>query len=268
MDPTTIFGLIMGVGMVLALGVLDLTETNDVLAVALPVTFVVIGTFGATLLSVPARHLRAALAGLGIAFRQRPQSARELVRRIVALGERTRRDGILGLEDDLDALPHPLLRKGLMLAIDGGDIDTVRRTLEQEIESRETRHRAARSVLESIARYAPAYGMMGTLAGLIRMLSPTAGAQAAAVEGGGGPAAGSEAALLHYMALALISTFCGLVIANTVALPLADKLVEKSREEDLHDRIAVDGVVAIQSGDNPRIVKEKLDVFLPPEERR
>jgi len=176
------------------------------------------------------------------------------------MSEVARRDGILALEDKLGHLEDGFLGKGIAMAVDGTEPEAIQGTLAQELEETHARHEAGKQALELIARYAPAYGMLGTLTGLIHML--TTWGQTSLND-----PMGTSDHMLPKMAFALVTTFCGIFLANTIALPLCDKFSEKDREEMLHKKIIISGILAIQSGDSPRMVKEKLNIFLPPNDR-
>ncbi|MEM7232467.1 MAG: MotA/TolQ/ExbB proton channel family protein [Planctomycetota bacterium] len=251
-DLTTIAGLILALVMVLVPYLGGFEAEN----LALSLFFVLGGTLGATVLSVSRSHLRAALASLAVAFRERRFSARELVESIVKLSETARRDGILSLESKIDDIDDEFLKRAVGMAVDGTESHVVEATLEQDTALTRSRHESGKLVLELIARYAPAYGMLGTLTALIQMLQRW-----------GENAEDHANQMLLQMGFALGTTFCGIFLANTIALPLADKLAEKDRQEHLMKQIVITGIVAIQSGDNPRIVRERLNTFLPPEER-
>jgi len=133
------------------------------------------------------------------------------------------------------------------MAVDGTDPDLIETVMLSDLEAVEARHMEGKSLFDNIGRYAPAFGMIGTLVGLVIMLQNMSDPDSI------GPA----------MAIALLTTFYGALLANLVALPLADKLGLRSREEMMLRMIVIKGVMAIQSGDNPRIVEQKLKTFLP-----
>ena len=155
---------------------------------------------------------------------------------------------MLALEEDSENETDDFLRKGLRLAVDGTDPQLLEKILETDVEQIENRHSEGAKILSAGGTYAPAFGMIGTLIGLVNMLSnledPT--------QIGAG------------MATALITTFYGAVLANAVFLPLAGKLETRSKEEMVIKQMIIDGIMAIQSGDSPRIVEEKLKSFLSP----
>ncbi len=175
----------------------------------------------------------------------------EVIDKMVGYAERARREGMLALEEDSENESDPFLRKGLRLAVDGTDPQLLEKILETDVEQIENRHGEGAKVLSAGGTFAPAFGMIGTLIGLVNMLSnlddPT--------QIGAG------------MATALITTFYGAVLANAVFLPLAGKLETRSKEELVIKAMIIEGIMAIQSGDSPRIVEEKLKSFLSPAQR-
>jgi len=175
-----------------------------------------------------------------------------IIGKMVSFAERARREGMLALEEDSETEEDEFLRKGLRLAVDGTDPQLLQKILETEIEQLQARHNEGKKILEAGGTYAPAFGMIGTLVGLVNMLS--------ALEDPSSIGAG--------MATALITTLYGAIIANAVFLPLAGKLETRSVEERFGREMIVDGIMAIQSGDSPRIVEEKLKSFLSPTLRR
>jgi chemotaxis protein MotA len=159
---------------------------------------------------------------------------------------------MLALEEDSESEEDEFLRKGLRLAVDGTDPQLLEKIMATDIAQISARHREGKKILEAGGTFAPAFGMIGTLVGLVNML--------ASLDDPTSIGAG--------MATALITTFYGAVLANAFFLPLAGKLEARSEEEILIKEMIIDGIMAIQSGDSPRIVEEKLRSFLPPALRR
>jgi chemotaxis protein MotA len=258
MDFTTLLGLILTLGMVvlgITVQVADLEQVSWFLDPG-SIAIVLGGALGSTILSMPRENLLQAWKVLAVAFGEKRRDLAAVVRSIVRLSEVARRDGILSLEPLLPGIRDPFLARGLRMAVDGNDPDEITITLRNELAQIEARHESGRALLELFARYAPAYGMLGTLIGLILMLAP------AHAEASAGP--GDASIPLSGMALALVTTFYGVLLANAVALPLADKLAQRDREEAIHLETILHGIRAIQCGDNPRIVEQKLAAFLPP----
>jgi len=181
-----------------------------------------------------------------------PQDPSAVIEKMVRYAERARREGMLALEEESEEETDDFLRKGLRLAVDGTDPQLLEKILETDVGQIESRHKEGKSILDAGGTFAPAFGMIGTLIGLVNML--------AALEDPSSIGAG--------MATALITTFYGAVLANAVFLPLASKLEVRSAEEILVKEMIIDGIMAIQSGDSPRIVEEKLKSFLSPTQRQ
>jgi chemotaxis protein MotA len=175
-----------------------------------------------------------------------------VISKMVQYAERARREGMLALEDDSETEADPFLRKGLRLAVDGTDPQLLEKIMQTDVQQIENRHHEGAKILAAGGSFAPAFGMIGTLIGLVSMLSTLS----------------DPAQIGAGMATALVTTFYGAVLANTFFLPLAGKLEARSREEILNKEMIIDGIMAIQSGDSPRIVEEKLKSFLPPVLRR
>ncbi len=179
----------------------------------------------------------------------------QMIITLISFSEKARREGLLVLEDDIQEVSDPFLKKGMQLVVDGTDPELVKNILNTEIDNIEARHDTVRKVFEDAASLYPAWGMIGTLIGLVIMLRSLGG-------GGGTEAIGSG------MAVALITTYYGSVIANGFALPIAGRLASRHSSEALIKGIMIEGILSIQAGDNPRIVKDKLVSFLPPAQRQ
>ncbi len=206
------------------------------------------GSISVVLASNPLARVKLLPQLLRNAFFTKSQNMMDVLNMMIRFAERARREGLLALEDEAAALEDPFLKKGIQLVVDGTDPELVRNILDAEISFLEERHKLNRSVFETWGEMAPAFGMLGTLIGLIQMLGHLDDPNAL------GPG----------MAVALITTFYGSIIANAFALPIAKKLAVRTEEEVLLREMIVEGVLAIQAGENPRIVEEKLKVYLPP----
>jgi len=182
------------------------------------------------------------------ALMNKEQSVSELIDQLVGFAEIARRDGILSLENAAREVEDPFIVQGIQMAVDGTDPELIEAIMDNELEAIDDRHEQGKAIFDSMGKYAPAYGMIGTLVGLVIMLMNMDDPSAI------GPA----------MAVALITTLYGSMFANMFALPIADKLSVRNNEELLFKTIIIKGVMSIQSGDNPRIVEQKLKTFLPP----
>src|SRR5690625_110336 len=185
-------------------------------------------------------------------FYKNDQRLSELIHLFIRLSERARREGLLALENELEDVEDPFSRKGILLAVDGIEPEVINDILNAEINAMEERHYQGRSIIEKAGEYAPAWGMIGTLVGLILMLGSLE----------------DPSTLGPNMAVALITTLYGTVLANLVFLPMASKLENKTEEEVFMRQIIIEGVIGVQSGQNPRILEEKLSAFLSEDDLR
>ncbi|NPV78783.1 MAG: flagellar motor protein [Firmicutes bacterium] len=209
------------------------------------------GTVAATLLNFPFVDLNSAVRALKIVFTEKLDDPADVIMELISLADKARREGLLALDTSLDLIEDAFLRKGLQLVVDATDPELIQEILETDIDNLESRHRAGRRVFESMATYAPAFGMIGTLIGLIQMLRNIDNPSSV------GPA----------MAVALVTTFYGAMLAYLIFIPIAGKLAVRSQKEMQIRQIMLEGILSIQAGDNPRIVEEKLRSYLAPGQR-
>ncbi len=185
-------------------------------------------------------------------FRKNHYDLPELIALFEQLSERARREGLLALENELEEVEDPFIKKGVLLAIDGIEPEVIQDIMNAEIIAMEDRHTVGRKILQKAGEYAPAWGMIGTLIGLVLMLIDL----------------NDPSMVGPQMAVALITTFYGVVLANLIFLPMASKLETKTDEEVFMKQIIIEGVIGVQSGQNPRILKEKLSAFLSSDMRK
>lgn len=250
MDLTTVLGVAAGVALVL--GAIATGEGGMFFFNVPSVMIVFGGTLGSTLINFRMKDLLSVFRVLRKVFTTTEITSTETIERLVRLAEKARREGILSLERELTDLDEDYLRKGIQYAVDGAEPETIRVILESELVCLEERHKLGQSIFISMAQFAPAFGMIGTLIGLIQMLQSL----------------DDPAKLGSGMATALITTFYGALLAYLFFLPVAGKLANRSKEELLQKELILEGVLSIQSGDNPRIVREKLLAFVAPAIRR
>ena len=179
------------------------------------------------------------------------QDITETIRQIIGLSNTARKEGLLALEETASTLEDPFLKKGILLIVDGTDPELVRNILETELGCIEDRHAKKIAFWDNMAAMGPAWGMIGTLIGLVNMLKLLDDASAI------GP----------NMAVALITTLYGSLLANWIATPVAIKLKTNSEMEILMKEVMVEGLLSIQAGENPRVIEEKLKSFLVPGKR-
>ena len=175
----------------------------------------------------------------------------ETIKTIIDLSNVSRKEGLLALEEAANTVEDDFLKKGLLLIVDGTDPELVRSIMETELIALEDRHKTVISFWENLASMGPAWGMIGTLIGLINMLNTLSDISTV------GP----------NMAVALVTTFYGSVLANWVATPCATKLKANNDKEVTLRNIMVEGLLSIQAGENPRVIEEKLKSFLSPKDR-
>lgn len=250
-DATTVGGLLIGVGCLLTALWLEGGHLQQLVNV--PAALIVLGgTFGATLIGLNAQQLRDLPRILRQAFVRDGIEVFQTIRLLVTLSDKARRDGLLSLESDANNTQDEFLKRALQLAIDGTDPELVRDILQMEVAFLEERHRQGEQIFVSMGGYAPTMGVLGTVMGLIHMMSRIENPSMM------GPA----------IATAFVATLYGVSSANLLFLPIASKLRARHAEEVLLREIIVEGVLAIQSGENPRIVEQRLRAFLSQRQRR
>jgi chemotaxis protein MotA len=246
MDLATIIGVLAAFGLV----ILGMSSGGPLtLFVNVPSLLITVGgTLGIIFINYPLKDLLGLFGVMKNVFMAAKRDVRGLIPTFVDFASKARREGILALEAVARDLKDPFFRQGLELVIDGLEPQSIREILETEIEHIEHRHIRGADILNSIGTFAPAMGMVGTLIGLVQMLQSMSDPSTI------GPS----------MAVAIITTFYGAILANLIALPMAGKLTMRSREEVLEKGMIVEGIMAISAGDNPRIVERKLHSFLSP----
>ncbi len=251
MDLGTVIGMISGL-VCLAVAILITPRGNLSMFVDYPSMFIVLGgTTAALLMNFPLRDLGGLARVIRNAFVSRGISPTLLIADFRRYADLARREGILALERVTAEVKDPFLLAGLQHAIDGLDPDVIQDLMRTELEYMGARHERGVKILRQIGTYSPSFGMVGTLIGLVVMLANLQNPEAI------GPA----------MAVAIITTFYGAVVAYLFALPLAEKMAMRNSEEMVIREMMVKGLAAIQSGDSPRVVEQKLRVLLPPRMR-
>ena len=250
MDFATIIGILGGFGlMIIAMA------TGGGLAWFLdgPSAMIVLGgTFGAVLINYPISDLLGVIKVAKNVFLGKKQQADIVINQLVEMSKLCRREGVISLQKMIKKTSDPFLIKAIHLILDGVDPAHVSEILETELDFIGERHRLGAEIFTTMGNFAPAMGLVGTLIGLVQMLKQMNS------PGTIGPA----------MAVALITTFYGVILANLVFLPIAGKLKTRSSRELLLKQLIINGILSIQSGDNPRILEQKLHSFISPRERR
>ena len=212
-------------------------------------------TFGGALCCVMASYSMpsfvAGLKSIALIFKTSTMNVPEIIQKIIQLSNVARKEGLLSLEEAASDIDDEFLKKGILLIVDGTDPELVRAIMETELVSVEGRHKEKIGFWENLGAMGPAWGMIGTLIGLILMLKDLS----------------DLAAVGPNMATALITTFYGSVLANWICAPVATKLKGKNDEEMMMKEIEIEGLLSIQAGENPRVIEEKLKSFLAPADR-
>lgn len=253
MDLTSIIGIVVGMILIVFVGIgpKDLGNFWDPASVAI----VVGGTLSAVVASYPFNLLKETVKHTRILFQGKRYNVGELIDTLVEMAQIARKNGLLALEEKANEQDDAFFQQGIMLIVDATEPEEVRSMMENELELMDQRHEEGLGIYEKAAAYAPAFGMIGTLVGLVNML------MSMDLEEGGSAAVGPA------MATALITTFYGCMLANLFFMPIAKKLRVRNEEELLYKQIMLEGILAIQAGDNPKFLKEKLLTCLGKRER-
>lgn len=258
LDLSTIIGLALGCGMVL-MGML-LAAGGDVglfmaLFVNQPDSFAITvgGSMGGVLMSYPLERIKLLGKVLAKTTFEDPKNTAyaDLVNELTDYATEARRNGVLALDARTEEVEDPFIKSGLQLAVDGTAPEQIEEILSLEVESLQKRHEENQNVILKWAELAPAYGMIGTLVGLVAMLANLSDPDSI------GPA----------MAIALVTTMYGSMVANMFCIPFAGKLQARTKDEVIRREMIICAILSIQNGDNPRIVKQKLVTYLAPDLR-
>jgi chemotaxis protein MotA len=248
MDISTVIGLVLG-----SLAILGSILYGSPLTIFIDVPSVAVvfgGVVATTFIKWPMEQVKSTVSVFMKSIFNTPSDSKAMIDEIQKLAETARRESVFALEKV--PVEDKFLKKAVTLAADNRPPEVITSILSLEIAAMEERHAKGIEILEGIGADGPAMGMIGTLIGLVQMLQNMSDPSAI------GPA----------MAVALLTTFYGAVIANVFAIPVAAKLKQRSKQESTKMNIIVAGVLGIVAGENPRVIREKLDSFLPPKDRQ
>ena len=249
MDIATLIGILVSFGLVI---VSILLGGEGAWFINAPSLMIVLGgTMGATLLAYPLVDVLSVFKVAKHVFMHKSQSVAELIPLITGFAKKARQEGILSFESQLGDIEDPFLVQGIQMAIDGMESSAIEDVMVTEILYLEERHRLGSDIFTTMGGFAPAIGMLGTIIGLVQMLMQMEDPSQI-----GAP-----------MAVALLTTFYGTMLANLVFIPVAGKLKTRSKQEILVKQMVLQGVLSIQSGDNHRVVEQKLKAFIAPKAR-
>ncbi len=250
MDITTVLGTAMAWGLV----VFSMASGTGGLAIFIDVPSLMIvggGTFAVTMMNFAMDDLKQIIKVIMRTYLFKLNTPSQEIERIIEYANLARKEGLLSLESKVNEVDDAFFAKGVQLVIDGFPAETVRDIKDLEAEWQRQRHITGKKMLEAVGGFAPAFGMIGTLVGLVQMLQSL---DDPSKIGGG-------------MAVALLTTMYGAMASNMLFLPLAGKLDMRAREEALLRELMIEGIVAIQAGEGPQLIKEKLKSFLAPSVR-
>lgn len=268
MDITTLIGLVIGVGLII-FAIFTKQGTADYFWDYSSLLLVLGGTLAATMVNYPLKNIWRIFKVLKNVFRQNPLEYNETIQIFVDFAEKVRKKGIISLEADLDGLEDRFMRSAIELAINEQDTQRLRNYLNLELGNMERRHQMGQELFFYMGTYAPAFGMVGTIVGLVIMMKSytMTGMGDQLVNSFEFDIAQKFRDLLSGMGMALLTTFYGLILSNLVFIPIGGKLKRRSEEEIMFKEIMIEGVICLHNRDHPLVVREKLNTFVPSTER-
>jgi chemotaxis protein MotA len=249
MDPATLIGIGLALGGIFMSMILEGSSPTAIILPA-PMMLVLFGTIGAAMAGGLLKDTTGSIKWLKMALTAKPTTADGLVEDLVKLADRARREGLLALEDAASEVEDPFLRRGLELAIDGTDPEELREILEAEIASKKQADKRAAKVFADMGGYGPTLGVIGTVVSLVHVLANLS----------------SPEELGKLIAAAFVATLWGVMSANVLWLPMANKIKRLGEITTQQMELVIEGVLSIQAGVNPRLIQQKLRSFLPPDD--
>ncbi|MBS0191102.1 MAG: MotA/TolQ/ExbB proton channel family protein [Phycisphaerales bacterium] len=249
MDKASLIGILVGAA---ALGYVFVEVSHGNLMMFFSMEGVLMVGFGSVsvvFIAMPMAKLKQVPGYIKTFLFQKGMTSHEVIATVQSLSDKARRDGILALEPEIAKIKDPFLAAGLKMAIDGVEPANIDATLRMEILAMQDRHKAGKKFFDLIKLYGPGYGLVGTLVGQVGMFGQLASADIGA--------------LGHALAIAVVATMYGAIIANAIAGPIGDKLGIKSGEEILNREMMLQAILSVQAGDNPRITLDKMLAFIP-----
>jgi chemotaxis protein MotA len=249
LDKASLIGILIGVA---ALGFVffEVSHGNFMMFFSLEgVLMVGIGSISVTFMALPMEKVKQIPGYVRRFMFHKSQSSVETIKLLGALAEKARRDGILALESEMPKLKDPFLSAGLKMAIDGVEPHIIEATCRMELVAMQDRHKAGKKFFDLLKLYGPGYGLVGTLIGQVGMFGKLASADIGA--------------LGNALAIAVVATLYGAILANAIAGPMGDKLAMRSQEEMLGREMMLQAILSIQAGDNPRVTSDKMMAFIP-----
>jgi chemotaxis protein MotA len=251
MDLSTILGFVIGLSTVVVVMVMDGGSPLELVSKAAPILLIFSGSISASAFSFPLEVTLRIPKLLSIAIFAQKNESHQAIEILTKMADKARREGLLALEEESKKINDAFLRKAVMLVVDGVDPAQVRAILEIEIHHMEERHAQGYGFFAAAGGFAPTFGIIGTVMGLINVLKQL----------------DEPGKLGEAIASAFLATLWGLISANLIYIPLANKLRAKSEEEIAYRKLLLEGILSLQAGENPRLVREKLSAFLSPKAR-
>jgi chemotaxis protein MotA len=250
MDPSTIIGIVLAFVAIFGSMIM---EGGNPAAMLLPpsIMLVFLGTFGVSMASAAMKDVTGLAAALKAALTPVKAEVTDLIAAMVKFAEIARREGLLALEEAAKEIDNPFLKKGIEFAIDGTDPEELAEILEAEISAKKAEIKNQSKFFENMGGFAPTLGIIGTVLGLVHVLENLS----------------DPSKLGHLIAGAFVATLWGVMTANVMWLPMANKIKRMGEDEVHHMEIILEGIMSIQAGANPRVIEQKLTSFLPEKER-
>lgn len=248
MDIATIAGFILALTTLTVVLIMDGGSPAELFAHPSAIILIFGGSLGATIITSPLQTVLKLPQYILQAFTTNKFDAKATIELMTKLADKARREGLLALEEDSKKITDKFLKKGIMMVVDGVDPEQVAAIMETTIEQMRTRHKRGIGFFSAAGGYAPTFGIIGTVMGLINVLKQL----------------DNPSALGESIAAAFLATLWGLLTANLIYLPIGGKIKAKSEEEARNRYMQLEGILSIQAGENPRIVRDKLSAFLPP----
>lgn len=246
MDLSSLIGLVLGFAALILGYVLEGGHVSALVAQLSPYIIIFGGTTGAVLLNFPLSELKKLPDLLKIVFTQKNHSEVEIINLLADLSEKARKDGLLSLEQDAQAMENEFIKKGLSLVVDGIETEVIKDILERETYLNESIYESGAKIFEAAGGYSPTMGVAGTVLGMISILADMS----------------APDELGHKISTAFIATLLGVGFANLMFLPMAGKIKVKAAREKMISDLIIEGLLSIQAGENPRIIREKLNLAL------
>jgi chemotaxis protein MotA len=244
-DIATLVGLLVALGGIVGGLILEGGKIDEILK---PTALMIVlgGTIGAVMVTTPMNVLVGSLKKMGLVFFDRAQSTESIIDEIIGYASKARKNGIVSLEQDADSVSEPFLKKAMNLAVDGTDLQEIRKMMELEISLEEHHAEAEAKVMEAAGGYAPTIGIIGAVLGLIQVMKNLADLEAVG----------------HGIATAFVATIYGVGFANIFFLPAGNKIKARTQKTIQLKELMLEGVIGIVEGLNPKLIRGKLEAYL------